>query len=80
MAHPVQMEPPRRDEFEETFRRLQLAPAKHAEALLAGLEVLQALHDQGILELLRGMLSGGSKKSSSTRRRTQTRFEECATC
>lgn len=61
MAQPIQMELPRRDEFDEVFQRLQLAPARHAEALLAGLEVLQALHDQGILELLRGIVRGGSK-------------------
>jgi uncharacterized protein YjgD (DUF1641 family) len=29
--------------------------------LLAGYEVLQGLHDQGVLELLRGLLGSGSK-------------------
>jgi len=41
--------------------RLEKAPAEHAEALLAGLEVLQGLHDQGVLEILRGVLEGGNK-------------------
>ncbi len=33
----------------------------HAEALLAGYEVLQGLYDKGILELLRGLLGADSK-------------------
>ena len=45
----------------EMRSRLEKAPAEHAEALLAGLDVLQALHDQGVLELLRGVLGGGNK-------------------
>src|SRR3979409_789174 len=34
---------------------------EHAEAVIAGLDVLQGLHDQGVLELVRGMLGGGDK-------------------
>jgi hypothetical protein len=40
---------------------LDRAPLEHAEALLAGYEVLQGLHDQGVLELLRGLLGSGGK-------------------
>jgi uncharacterized protein YjgD (DUF1641 family) len=36
---------------------LERAPAEHAEALLAAYEVLQALHEQGVLDLLRAGLS-----------------------
>jgi uncharacterized protein YjgD (DUF1641 family) len=34
---------------------------EHAEAVLAAYEVLQGLHDSGVLELLRGALGGGEK-------------------
>lgn len=61
MAQPISLEPPRRDPREELRRRLEQAPEDHAEAVLAGFEVLQCLHDQGILELLRGALGGGDK-------------------
>jgi uncharacterized protein YjgD (DUF1641 family) len=61
MAKPIPLELPKRDHQEELRSRLEKAPAEHAEALLAGFEVLQALHDQGILELLRGVLGGGNK-------------------
>ena len=61
MARPIPLELPKRDPREELRSRLEQAPAEHAEAILAGLEVLQALHDRGVLELLRGMLDGGNK-------------------
>jgi uncharacterized protein YjgD (DUF1641 family) len=61
MAKPIPLELPKRDQQEEFRSRLEKAPAEHAEALLAGFEVLQALHDQGILEVLRGVLGGGNK-------------------
>src|SRR6266849_2998002 len=61
MARPIPLELPERDSREELRSRLEKAPAGHAEAMLAGFEVLQALHDRGVLELLRGMLGGGNK-------------------
>jgi uncharacterized protein YjgD (DUF1641 family) len=61
MARPITLELPKRDPQEELRSRLEKAPAEHAEALLAGFEVLQGLHDQGVLELLRGALGGGNK-------------------
>ena len=61
MARPIPLELPKRDPREELLSRLEQAPAEHAEAILAGLEVLQGLHDRGVLELLRGMLDGGNK-------------------
>ena len=39
--------------------RLQNAPAEHAEALLSAYELLQLLHDRGVLNLLRGLVGGG---------------------
>jgi len=61
MAQPITLELPRRDAREELRARLEEAPIEHAEAMLAGFEVLQGLHDQGVLELLRGVLGGGEK-------------------
>jgi uncharacterized protein YjgD (DUF1641 family) len=61
MAKPIPLEMPARDSREELLTRLQSAPAEHAEALLAGYEVLQGLHDSGTLELLRGLFGSGDK-------------------
>jgi uncharacterized protein YjgD (DUF1641 family) len=61
MAKPIPLELPARDSREELLSRLQSAAAEHADALLAGYEVLQGLHDSGTLELLRGLLGSGDK-------------------
>src|SRR5207245_9858928 len=61
MAKPDHWELPPRDPREELSSRLNNAPLEHAEALLAGYEVLQGLHDCGVLELLRGLLGSGDK-------------------
>jgi uncharacterized protein YjgD (DUF1641 family) len=64
MAKPIPLQLPPRDSHDprgELQSRLERAPIEHAEALLAGYEVLQGLHDQGVLELLRGLLGSGSK-------------------
>ena len=50
MAQPIPLELPKRDPREELRSRLEHAPADHAAALLAGYEVLQGLHDRGVLE------------------------------
>jgi uncharacterized protein YjgD (DUF1641 family) len=61
MARPIPLELPARDPRAELRVRLEQAPIEHAEAVLAGFEVLQGLHDQGVLEVLRGVLGGGDK-------------------
>jgi len=61
MARPIPLELPKRDPREELRSRLEQAPVEHAEAVLASFEVLQGLHDRGVLELLRGVLGGGDK-------------------
>jgi uncharacterized protein YjgD (DUF1641 family) len=61
MARPIPLELPPRDPREELNSRLQQAPLEHAEAVLAAYEVLQGLHDKGVLELMRGMLGGSEK-------------------
>jgi len=59
MAQPIRFEQRTRDPRAELVHRLDGAPAEHAEALLSLYEVLQALHDRGVLELLRGALRSG---------------------
>jgi uncharacterized protein YjgD (DUF1641 family) len=56
MARPIALEFPPRDPAAELRSKLENAPAEHAEALLAAYEVLQAMHDQGVLDVLRGAL------------------------
>lgn len=41
--------------------RLQNAPEEHAEALLSAYEVLQLLHDKGVLSLLQGLLGASEE-------------------
>src|SRR5258708_1203063 len=60
MARPIPLELRQRDPREERRFRLEQATIEHAEAVLAGFEVLQGLHDKGVLELLRGVLDGGN--------------------
>jgi uncharacterized protein YjgD (DUF1641 family) len=60
MAVPVDfrvLTPP--DSRDDLVRRLQNAPAEHSEALLEMYELVQRLHDSGVLALLNGMLSAG---------------------
>jgi uncharacterized protein YjgD (DUF1641 family) len=59
MAQPIRLQVPPRDPRAELVARLDSAPADHAEALLAAYEVVQGLHDRGVLELLRGALGSG---------------------
>jgi uncharacterized protein YjgD (DUF1641 family) len=61
MAKPIPFERPAHDPREELRSRLDRAPLEHAEALLAGYEVLQGLYDEGVLDLLRGLLGSGGK-------------------
>lgn len=61
MAEPIDLKPAPRDPREALYNRLEKAPLEHVEALLAAYEVLQGLHDRGVLELLRGSLGSGDK-------------------
>jgi uncharacterized protein YjgD (DUF1641 family) len=56
MAQPIRFQSPPRDVRAELVARVAAAPAEHAEALLAAYDVLQGLHDRGVLDLLRGAL------------------------
>jgi len=59
MAQPIPLTLPPRNPQRELEVRLEAAPSQHAEAILAAYEVLQLMHDKGILELMRGTLGGG---------------------
>ena len=59
MAQPIPLHLAPRDPQRELDVRLQEASSKHAEAILAAYEVLQGMHDKGVLELMRGTLGGG---------------------
>jgi len=61
MAQPMRLEFPVRDANVELTTRLQNAPLRHAEALLSGYDLLQRLHDRGVLDLLRGGLGASDK-------------------
>jgi len=52
---------PPRDPREALYQRLEDAPKEHAEALLAACDILQGLHDKGLLELAKGALGSGEK-------------------
>jgi uncharacterized protein YjgD (DUF1641 family) len=61
MARAIGLEVAPRDPREELRKRLEAAPEAHAEALLESYELLQELHDAGILRLLRGAVGAGDK-------------------
>jgi uncharacterized protein YjgD (DUF1641 family) len=47
------------DARNDLIRRVEHAPIEHAEAILSAYELLQQLHEKGMLELLAGVLSAG---------------------
>jgi hypothetical protein len=61
MAEPIVLKLAPRDPREALYHRLEKAPLEHVEALLAAYEVLQGLHDRGVLETLRGALGSSDK-------------------
>ena len=61
MAKPITLEILPRDPRRKLISRLESAPVEHAEAILSAYELLQNLHDQHILELLRGLLGSEGK-------------------
>jgi uncharacterized protein YjgD (DUF1641 family) len=47
------------DSREDLIRRVEQAPIEHAEAVLGAYDLLQRLHQKGLLDLLNGLLSAG---------------------
>jgi hypothetical protein len=61
MAQPIPLEIPPRNPRAELRSRLEQAPEEHAEAVLSAYEVLQQLHERGVLEIMRGALAAGDE-------------------
>ncbi|HYZ86007.1 MAG TPA: hypothetical protein VE621_16470, partial [Bryobacteraceae bacterium] len=59
MAEPIAFEFSARHSPSNSEKKLQEAPLEHAEALLSAMQLLQALHDRGVLSLLRGLVDAG---------------------
>src|SRR5437870_12812952 len=57
MAQPIPLDIPPRDDSRDLRSRLERAPDTHAEAVLAAYELLEQLHDRGVLEIMRGALA-----------------------
>jgi uncharacterized protein YjgD (DUF1641 family) len=60
MAQPIAFQMPAKA-APSNMERLRNAPEEHAEAILSGYELLQLLHDRGVLNLLRGLVGGGDE-------------------
>jgi uncharacterized protein YjgD (DUF1641 family) len=58
MAQPIAFHTTSKPEL-ANIERLRNAPEEHADALLSAYELLQLLHDQGVLNMLRGLVGGG---------------------
>jgi uncharacterized protein YjgD (DUF1641 family) len=56
MANPIEFKPAPYDPKLGLMKRLEAAPQEHAEALLVAYDLLQAAHDEGILDALHGMV------------------------
>src|SRR5258708_14960354 len=61
MAQPIPLQIPPRNPRAELQSRLEHAPEEHAEAVLAAYEVLQELHNRGVLEIMRGVLAASDE-------------------
>jgi uncharacterized protein YjgD (DUF1641 family) len=48
-----------RNSRDDLIRRVEQAPVEHAEAVLAAYDLLQRLHEKGIIDLLNGLLAAG---------------------
>jgi uncharacterized protein YjgD (DUF1641 family) len=66
MAQAIGLETMPRGAREELQRKLEQAPEQHVEALLESYDLLQELHDSGVLRLLRGALSSRDKILETT--------------
>ncbi len=57
MAKPIEFKPVTVDFKADLVRRLEKAPDEHAAALLAAYDVLEAAYDEGLLDILHGMIA-----------------------
>ncbi len=56
MANPIEFKPKDVNPKLELQRRLDAAPVEHGEAMLVAWDLLQTAHDQGLLDLLHGLV------------------------
>jgi uncharacterized protein YjgD (DUF1641 family) len=61
MAKPIEFKPITVDFKADLQRRLEKAPDEHAAALLAAYDVLEAAYDEGLLDILHGMIASKEK-------------------
>jgi uncharacterized protein YjgD (DUF1641 family) len=61
MAQPIPYHAPPLDPRALLRERLERAPEKHAEAVLAAYDLLQELHDRGILDVTRSALTASDE-------------------
>jgi uncharacterized protein YjgD (DUF1641 family) len=57
MAKPIAFKPITVDFKADLQRRLKTAPEEHAAAMLAAYDVLEAAYDEGLLDILHGMIA-----------------------
>jgi uncharacterized protein YjgD (DUF1641 family) len=57
MAKPIEFKPITAHFKADLQRRLEKAPDEHAAALLAAYDVLEAAYDEGLLDILHGMIA-----------------------
>jgi uncharacterized protein YjgD (DUF1641 family) len=57
MAKPIAFKPVAVDFKADLQRRLEKAPHEHAAALLAAYDILEAAYDEGLLDILHGMIA-----------------------
>jgi uncharacterized protein YjgD (DUF1641 family) len=60
MAQPISLRPTHQNGA-GADRQLRDAPHQHADAILSALELLQLLHDRGVLDLLRGVVGASDQ-------------------
>jgi len=61
MAQPIPLDFPPRNPRAELALPMEQLPEEHAEAVLAAYEVLQELHDHGVLEIVRGAMAASDE-------------------
>lgn len=54
MANPIELVPEQRRAQDDVKRQIEMAPVEHAAAVLSVFELLEELHKNGTLDLLRG--------------------------
>ena len=67
MANPIAFQVEKVDPRVNLQKRLDAAPDEHAEALLVAWDLMQAMHDQGLLDTVHGMVRRKTRSSARLR-------------